>query len=76
MAEVDDETMEQLRKEMGEAVKIDVPEDMIEVRAQLDENGVATVAVPGGAAVAMVLKLVLNTERGGAHTRSYMSRRE
>ena len=65
MAEVDDETMEQLRKEMGEAVKIDVPEDMIEVRAQLDENGVA-----------MVLKLVLNTERGGAHTRSYMSRRE
>jgi len=51
MAESHAAAVERLRKQMGEAVKIDVPKDMIEVREPLDENGVARVAVPGGAAL-------------------------
>ena len=47
----DPATMEELRKEMGEKVTIPVPEGMIPVHAPL-VNGTATVAVPGGAALA------------------------
>ena len=51
MAESDAATMERLRKEMGKKVEIPVPEGMIPVHAPL-VNGTATVAVPGGAALA------------------------
>ena len=51
MAELDAAAMEQLRKEMGEKVEIPVPEGMIPVHAPL-VDGTATVAVPGGAALA------------------------
>jgi len=47
----DPATMEELRKEMGEKVTIPVPEGMIPVHAPL-VDGTATVAVPGGAALA------------------------
>ena len=47
----DPATMEELRKEMGEKVTIPVPEGMIPVHALL-VDGTATVAVPGGAALA------------------------
>ena len=47
----DPATMEELRKEMGEKVEIPVPEGMIPVHAPL-VDGTATVAVPGGAALA------------------------
>ena len=47
----DPATMAELRKEMGEKVTIPVPEGMIPVHAPL-VNGTATVAVPGGAALA------------------------
>ena len=51
MAESDAAAMDRLRKEMGEKVEIPVPEGMIPVRAPL-VDGTATVAVPGGAALA------------------------
>ena len=51
MAELDAAAMEQLRKELGKKVEIPVPEGMIPVHAPL-VNGTATVAVPGGAALA------------------------
>ena len=51
MAESDAATMDRLRKEMGEKVEIPVPEGMIPVHAPL-VDGTATVAVPGGAALA------------------------
>ena len=47
----DPATMAELRKEMGEKVTIPVPEGMIPVHAPL-VDGTATVAVPGGAALA------------------------
>ena len=47
----DPATMAELRKEMGEKVTIPVPEGMIPVHALL-VDGTATVAVPGGAALA------------------------
>jgi len=51
MAELDAAAMAELRKEMGEKVTIPVPEGMIPVHAPL-VDGTATVAVPGGAALA------------------------
>ena len=51
MAESDAAAMDRLRKEMGEKVEIPVLEGMIPVHAPL-VDGTATVAVPGGAALA------------------------